>query len=70
MIWRSTLNILAALIRNFLQGKHQCILLEQAEDTGEWVWECSCGDWDAFSHTELIAIKGFSRHIEREKVNA
>jgi hypothetical protein len=68
MIWRSAVNILWALVRNTLQGKHQCILLAQTEDYGDWQWECSCGAWDVYAASENDAIKGFGRHLDRKKV--
>lgn len=69
MIWRSAVNILWALVRNTLQGNHQCILLEKADGWG-WTWECSCGSWGVFEPTEASAIEGFQEHCSRKKVSA
>lgn len=69
MIWKSALNIIAALIRNALQGKHQCISLRQEYHSG-WEWVCSCGQSDWAYFTEMHAIKGFGKHLERKKVRA
>lgn len=63
MIWRSTLNIIAALVRNVLQGKHQCTLLEKADGWG-WHWECSCGNWGVFHATENDAIRDYGKHLD------
>ena len=63
MIWRSALNILAAWVRNLLQGNHQCIRLEHDEQFG-WEWNCSCGHWDSLHKSELSAIRSFSRHVK------
>lgn len=65
MIWRSALNIIAALIRNVLQGKHQCTLLEKEIGWG-WHWQCSCGNWGGFCDSETEAIKDFNRHINQK----
>lgn len=67
MIWQSVFNILTALLRNVLQGKHQCMVLEKADGWG-WHWECSCGDGGYLYSSEVKAIKSFSAHINREKV--
>ena len=62
MIWRSAVNILWALVRNALQGKHQCIELE--EDEFSWDWACSCGAWGTFLESENAAIKDYGRHLD------
>lgn len=69
MIWRSAVNILWALVRNALQGKHQCILLEYDLDWG-WEWRCSCGDGKSLLASEHAAIKDFGRHLDPKKVSA
>lgn len=63
MIWRSARNILWALVRNFLQGKHQCTMLEQDEQFG-WEWECSCGHMGVGYPSALTAIKRYSNHLK------
>lgn len=69
MIWHSILNILAALIRNVIQGKHLCIRLEHDEQWG-WEWDCSCGEGRCLYPSEVKAIESFGRHIDRQKVSA
>jgi len=63
MIWRSAVNILWALVRNTLQGKHQCTVLEKMDGWG-WHWECSCGEWGGFCDSENAAIKDYGRHLD------
>lgn len=73
MIWPSIRNIIAALIRNALQGKHQCIRLEghpevQGKSIESWEWECSCGESYPYHRSELAAIEGFKDHYKWARV--
>lgn len=70
MIWRSALNILAALLRNLFQKGHHCTALSNDREGWGWVWECSCGHWGVNHRTEVEAIKDFSRHVSAERVSA
>lgn len=62
MIWHSILNVLTALLRNAFQKGHRCLRLDGG-GFGQWEWDCSCGAWGAFHHTELSAIQDYSRHV-------
>ena len=67
MIWKSIINILAALLRNAFQRGHQCTALDQLEGQPEWGWECSCGAWGDYFATELRAIEDYRFHISGDK---
>lgn len=76
MFVRSALNILAAMIRNALQGKHQCIRLERTTvhegsySYNCWVWECSCSPFATGRlETEAHAIEEFKKHVRAHHLN-
>lgn len=74
MIWRSARNILWALVRNALQGKHQCLRLEMMRlwegsySYNAWVWECSCSPLATGKlETEVHAIEAFKKHVRSHR---